>query len=150
MLDPTPLAAGEQYATVADIRDCDDLPELPVTPSFRREDGSTEPIWTRPDGTPLVILLRGLRFDERREINQAAKDSDDQFTLETCLRGIKAPTFSREQLTNVLQTKHPAALDAIADTIWSLTNLPASLVTREVRRLAGLPAPPAAPAAPAE
>src|ERR1700748_748487 len=105
MLDPTPLAPGAQYATVADIRDCLDLPEMPITPWFVCADKTTEPLWTRPDGTPLTILVRALSFGERREVNQAAKDNDDQFVLETCLRGIKAPTFTREQLT-VLEAKH--------------------------------------------
>jgi hypothetical protein len=140
MLDPTPLASGAAYATVADIRDCADLPEMPCTPAILRVDGALEPLWTRPDGTPLTILVRGLSFAERREANQAAGDNDDQFKLEVCLRGIKVPRFTREQLTAILEAKHPAALDAIFDTIKDLCTLPAGLVEREVRRLAGLPA----------
>jgi hypothetical protein len=140
MLDPTPLPPGGSYATVADIRDCTDLPEMPITPAVRRVDGGDEPLWTRPDGTPLTILIRALSFKERREVNQAAKDDNDAFLLETCRRGIKAPVFSRAQL-EILESRHPAALDAIADTIWSLTQLPASMVAREVRRLAGLAEP---------
>lgn len=139
MLDPTPLAPGARYATVADIRDCLDLPEMPIAPYFVCADGTTEPLWTRPDGSPLTILVRALTFGERREVNQAAKDNDDQFVLETCLRGIKEPAFSREQLT-VLEAKHPAAIDAISSTIWRLCDLPAGLLEREIRRLSGLPA----------
>jgi hypothetical protein len=139
MLTPTPLKPGENYASVAEIRDCVDLPDFPVTPVFQRADGGVEPLWTRPDGSALTILVRGLDFTERREVNQDAGDSDDQFTLETCLRGIKEPKFSREQLKDVLAHKHPAALDEIADTIWALSNLPAGMVAAEVRRLAGLP-----------
>jgi hypothetical protein len=139
MLTPTPLKPGESYASVAEIRDCADLPEMPVTPCFAHADGTIEPLWTRPDGSALTILVRGLSFTERREVNQDAGDSDDQFTLETCLRGIKEPTFSRAQLTEALATKHAAAVDEIADTIWALSNLPAGMVAQEVRRLAGLP-----------
>lgn len=147
MLDPTPLAAGQSYASVAEIRDCQDLPCMPITPSIRRADGATEPLWTRPDGTPLTILVRALSFEERREVQQVAgDDNDDQAALEACLRGIKEPQFSREQLAEVLAKKHPAALDAIAETIYALCDLPAGMVEREVRRLAGLPAPARKPA----
>lgn len=147
MLDPTPLKAGQSYASVAEIRDCQDLPELPVTPAIRRADGSTEPLWTRPDGAPLTILVRALSFEERREVQQAAgDDNDDQAALEACLRGIKEPQFTREQLAEVLSKKHPAALDQVAETIYALCDLPAGMVEREVRRLAGLPEKAAKPA----
>lgn len=139
---PTPLPLGAAYATVADIRDCAQLPELPVTPGYTRVDtGAWEPIWTRPDGSALTILVRALTFTERREVNQTSGESDDQFALETCLRGIKEPAFSREQI-GVLEAAHPAAIDQIAQTIWSLCDLPAGMVTRRVRELAGLPATP--------
>ena len=119
MLDPTPLAPGQAYATAADIRDCADLPELPVTPGVRLADGSFAPFWTRPDGTALTILVRAPSFTERREINQAAKDSDDQFALETAARCIKAPQLSREQIS-ILAAKHPAAIDQISETIFNI------------------------------
>jgi len=137
MLDPTPLKAGEEYATVAHIRDCCDLPKLPVTPSVARTDGTQEPLWTHTDGTPMKILVRALSFAERRKINQDAKEDNDQFALLTCLYGIEQPKFSKEQL-EVIESKHPAAVDAIAETIHSLCQFPASLVERELRRLSGL------------
>jgi hypothetical protein len=140
MLIPTPLKAGESYATVAEIRDSPDLPRMPVTPSFQRADGGIEPLWTRPDGSALTILVRAPSFSERREINSASGDSDDDFTLETCFYCIAEPAFTREQLKEVLATKHPAALDQISETAWKLADLPAAMVDREVRRLAGLPA----------
>ena len=140
MLDPTPLKAGQPYATVAEISVCADLPQLPVTPSIRRTDGTLEPLWTRTDGSALTILVRAPSFAERREINAAAGDSDDAFTIETCFYCIKEPAFTREQLREVLEKKHPAALDQISETAWQLADLPAALVEREVRRLAGLPA----------
>lgn len=140
MLDPTPLSPGQSYATVAEIRDCQDLPQMPVTPSFARADGGVEPLWTRPDGSALSILVRAPSFAERREINAAAGDSDDIFTVETCFYCIVEPPFTREQLREVLEKKHPAALDQISETAWQLADLPSRLVEREVRRLAGLPA----------
>jgi hypothetical protein len=140
MLTPTPLKDGEQYATVAEIRDCLDLPRMPVTPSFQRADGGIEPLWTRGDGSALSILVRAPSFAERREINAAAGESDDAFTIETCFYCIAEPAFTREQLREILEKKHPAALDQISETAWQLADLPAALVEREVRRLAGLPA----------
>src|SRR5687768_13611102 len=98
MLEPTPLKAGQSYGTVADIRDCPDLPSMPVTPGVARADGVWEPFWRRSDGTPITVLVRAPSFAERREINLAAKDSDDQFVLETCVRCIAEPPFTREQL----------------------------------------------------
>ena len=139
MLDPTPLPAGQSYGTVAEIRDCQDLPRMPVTPSFCRTDGELEPLWTRPDGSALTILVRAPSFAERREINAQAGESDDAFTIETCFYCIEQPPFTREQLKEVLEKKHPAALDQISETAWQLADLPASLVEREVRRLSGLP-----------
>jgi hypothetical protein len=141
MLDPTPLKQGEQYVTVAHIRDCDDLPKLPITPSVTRNDGTQEPLWTHTDGTPMKILVRALSFAERRKINQEAKDDNDQFALLTCLYGIEQPKFTKEQL-EVIESKHPAAVDAIAETIHSLCQFPASMVERELRRLSELPAEP--------
>jgi hypothetical protein len=140
MLEPTPLPAGQSYGTVAEIRDCQDLPRMPVTPAMSRADGTYEPLWTRPDGSALSILVRAPSFAERREINAAAGDSDDTFTIETCFYCIAEPAFTREQLREVLEKKHPAALDQICETAWKLADLPAALVEREVRRLSSLPA----------
>jgi predicted transcriptional regulator len=78
---------------------------------------------------------------ERRKINQEAKDDNDQFALLTCLYGIEQPKFTKEQL-EVIESKHPAAVDAIAETIHSLCQFPASMVERELRRLSELPAEP--------
>lgn len=152
MLDPRPLQPGEVYATVADIRDCVDLPSMPICPGERMADGSFQPYWTRPDGSPLVVLVRAPSFAERRQIEQAAPDEKDTlaFVLETCLYCLIEPKLTREQLKDVLSTKHPAALIQISDQAWQLAELPAPLIERELRRLAGLAdTPPPAAAAPA-
>jgi hypothetical protein len=140
MLDPTPLKPGESYASVADIRDCVDLPEMPMMPGERMADGSFQPYWTRPDGSGLVVLVRAPSLAERRAIEQAVPDEKDSlgFVLETCLHCLKEPKLSREQLKDVLSTKHPSALIQISDQAWQLAELPASVITREVRRIAGL------------
>lgn len=146
MLTPTPLPPAAAFATVADIRDQADLPRMPVTPAIRRADGTDEPLWTRPDGSALTIQVRALSFEERRLVNQAAGESNDDLTLWTCFYGICDPRFDTiEQCREILGRRHPAAVDAIAATIWSLCDLPAGMVEREVRRLAGLPAQPRAP-----
>jgi hypothetical protein len=147
MLDATPLKPGESYGTVADIRDCPDLPEMPITPGARYQDGTFDPYWTRSDGSPIAVLVRAPSLAARREIEQAAADKDDmQFVLETCFHCIVAPTFTREQLKDVLSTKNPAALIQISDTAWQLADFPSTLIDREVRRLTGLAAEPTPPA----
>lgn len=139
MLNPTPLDNGRNYATAAQLRDCDDLPKLPVTPQVVTNDGEAIPFWTDSNGAPLTILVRALTFEERRKINTQAKDDNEMFRLLTCLYGIAQPKLEEDQI-DILKRKHPAALDAISETIWQLCQLPAAMVEAEVRRLAGLPA----------
>jgi hypothetical protein len=145
MLEPTPLKAGEGYGTVADIRDCADLPTMPFTPGARWQDGTFDPYWTRPDGSAIVVLVQAPSLESRRAIEQAAPDKNDAmtFVLETCLHCLKEPKLTREQLKDVLSTKNPAALIQISDTAWQLAEFPADVIAREVRRLASLPAEPA-------
>jgi hypothetical protein len=143
MLEPRALQPGEVYGTVADIRDCPDLPETVLTPGIKLTDGTYEPYWTRPDGTPISVLIRAPSLAERRLIEQAApKDDDIAFVLETCLYCIKEPKFSKEQLKDVLASKHPGALIQISDTAWELAQFPAPLIARTVREFAGLPSEP--------
>ncbi len=142
MLDPTPLKAGESYATVADIRDCLDLAEMPAMPGERMADGRFEPYWTRPDGSGLVVLVRAPSLSERRAIEQAVPDPTKYpmgWALETCFHCIKEPRFSRDQLKDALATKNPSALIQISDTAWQLAELPAGVLEREIRKIAGLP-----------
>lgn len=145
MLPITPLKGGERYATAAEIRDSLDLPEMPITPGVERADGGWEPLWRRSDGTPLTILIRALSFKERRLINSQAKEDDDKFALLTCLHGIKEPKLTEQQI-EILEARHPSAIDAISDAIWALCRFPASMVEAEVRRLAELPSVPETPA----
>lgn len=140
MIIPSPLKAGEGYATAADIRDCADLPETPFTPGVRYPDGTFEPYWTRPDGSPMTVLVTALSLAQRRAVEQAAPEGDDMgWVLETCFYCLKEPKLSRDQLKDMLATKNPAPLIQISDTAWELSDFPAQLVTREVRRIAGLP-----------
>jgi hypothetical protein len=136
VLPPAILAPGEHFATVEDIRDVPDRATMPVE----------VPQWRHPDGTPFKILLRAPSFREATEIDQAARtaegeDDDAAFVLETCLRVIVEPKFTRAQL-EILRDKNPDALDAICDTGWRLTRISARALEAEVRRLADIPAPP--------
>jgi hypothetical protein len=141
MLPIAVLKSGESCATAEQIRDVPDLAEMPFE----------VPHWRHADGTPFKIRLRALSFRERTEINRAAKtakgeDDDDQFALETCLRGMVEPRLNKTQL-DIYKEKNAEAIDAISDTIWWLTRLEARAVAAEVRRLADLPPePPDVPA----
>ena len=141
MLEPTPLPAGASYGTAAEIMVCADLPRMPVTPGITRVDGGFEPFWTHADGRPMTLLVRAPSHEERRAINTAAGDSDDDFTLETASRCLVFdPPLPVEQAKELLRGKNPIALEQISATAWQLASLPSGLVEREVRRLAGLPA----------
>lgn len=143
MFEPRGLQPGESYGTVADIRDCPDLPETALTPGIRLTDGTFEPYWTRPDGSAISVLVRAPSLAERRLIEQAAtKDDDIAWVLQTCLHCLKEPKFSKDQL-EVLAAKHPGALIQISDTAWELAQFPAPLIARSVREFAGLPTEPA-------
>jgi hypothetical protein len=147
MLDPTPLAPGASYGTAAEIMVCNDLPRMPITPGITRTDGGFEPYWTHADGKPMTLLVRAPSHDERREINAAAGDSDDDFTLETASRCIVFdPPLPVEQAKDLLRGKNPLALEQISATAWQLAGLPAGMVEREVRRLAGIQAKKSRPA----
>jgi hypothetical protein len=141
MLDATPLAPGASYGTAAEILTTSDLPRMPITPGIKRVDGGFEPFWTRADGSAVTLLVRAPSHTERREINAAAGDSDDDFILETCARCIIIePQLTPEQLKDILKDKLPAALEQISSTAWDLAHLPAGMVERTVRELAGLEA----------
>lgn len=140
MLPPTTLLPGEQYATVADIRDVQDLATMPVE----------VPQWRHADGAAFKLLVRAPSFREATEIDAAARTADGEddhaaFVLESCLRIIVEPRFTRAQL-EILRDKNPDALDAICDTGWRLIRLSARAVEAEIRKLADLA--PAAPPAP--
>jgi hypothetical protein len=88
----------------------------------------------------MVVLVRAPSLAERREIEQKVPDEKDTFgwVLETCFHCLKEPKLSREQITDMLSTKHPGALVQISDAAWQLAELPAGIVEREIRALAGL------------
>jgi hypothetical protein len=147
MLDATPLAPGASYGTAAEIMVCNDLPRMPITPGITLKEGGFEPYWTKSDGKPMTVLVRAPSHEERREINAAAGDSDDDFTLETASRCIVFdPPLSVEQAKDLLRGKNPLALEQISATAWQLAGLPAGMVEREVRRLAGIAAKKSRPA----
>lgn len=143
MLPPTALAPGERYASIEDIRDVQDLACMPVE----------VPQWRRADGAAYKIMLRAPSFREATEIDAAARTAEGEddhaaFVLESCLRIIVEPKFTRAQL-EILRDKNPDALDAICETGWRLVRLSARAVEAEIRKLAELASAPAAAPAPA-
>lgn len=134
------LKTGEKPASAMEILTVQDLPSTHFCPGINRRDGGFEAFWVRPDGTPLIVVVRAPSHEERREINAAAGDNDDEFILQTCARCIVFdPPIEVAEAVKILRGKHPLALQQIADTAWNLASLPASMVEREVRKLAGLP-----------
>lgn len=138
MLDTSPLQPGETIASVARIRDVADLPEMPVL----------VPQWTE-DGKDCKIVLRALSFAERRRVREKAKGDPDTEVLYVCLYGIKEPRLDENQL-DILEKKHPGAIDAIAETITKLGEFDAATVLAHVRSLAGLGSETSGDTAPAD
>lgn len=141
MLDATPLAPGERLATIEDIRDCCDIAHMVVTPYFETQSGTRTPYWTRADGTPLKVKICGLGAKVQHDVRKRAGDDDYVLMIETCLHGITEPKFSSDQLA-IFERKHPGALAAIADTIWTLSELPARWFEEHVRQATHLESSP--------
>lgn len=137
MLAASPLEPGERLATVEEIRDCTDVAAMICTPYFEAPDETRTPYWTRSDGSPLKIKVRGLGAKLQHEIRKTAGDDDYLLMIESCFHGIVDPAFSRDQLA-IFERKHPGALGAIADTIWGLSELPAQWFETQIRQAVNL------------
>ena len=134
MLNVSPLLPGESYATVEQIRDVPDRARYPVE----------IPQWQYEDGKPFKLLLQAPSFTDATEIDRASKtpegeNDDAAFVLETCLRVIIEPTFTRPQL-DILRAKNATVLDDICDMAWRLCRIPPRTLEQELRTLAGLAA----------
>jgi hypothetical protein len=136
MLDASPLEPGERFASIEEIRDCNDVASMIVTPYFETSDGSRTPYWTRADGSPLKIKVRGFGAKLQHDIRKEAGDDDYVLMIETCFHGIAEPSFSRDQLA-IFERKHPGALATVADTIWGLSEFPAQWFETALRAAIG-------------
>lgn len=108
-LIPSRLAAGEDYATVAQILAADDLPHATLH----------VPHW-RIAGAALAVRVRALSLQERDRV-QREEDTVAQYCLTWQLACV-APTFTPEQ-ANALANKNPHAVEQVARFVWVLSAL---------------------------
>jgi hypothetical protein len=106
---PSRLQAGEDYATVGQILECDDLPHATLH----------VPHW-RINGKPAAIRVRALSLVERDRV-QREEDTVAQYCL-TWQLGCTAPTFTADQAAR-LADKNPEAVEQGARFIWMLSAL---------------------------
>jgi len=135
-LIPTRLAAGEEYASVSQILECDDLPQATLH----------IPHW-RIGGKPAAIRVRALSLSERDQV-QRVSDATAQYCLTWQLACIM-PQFNQDQ-ANRLASKNPIAVEQGARFIWLLAALDQEWIEDVVTRRTDAPPAEPAPAADAD
>lgn len=118
---PSRLAAGAEYATTAQILECDDLPQVTLhIPHWR--------MWIR---------VRALSLSERDQV-QKANDTTAQYCLTWQLACV-APQFNQDQAAR-LTSKNPIAVEQVARFIWLLASLDQEWIEDVVTRRTDAPA----------
>jgi len=132
---PTALTLGEDYATIADILECDDLPQATIR----------VPQWKRR-GQPVAIRVRGLSLVQRDKVANESRRADGTVDsvaqIEATLReGVLVPKFDLATASRLRQ-KNPVALEQIANFILALSALDQDFIDATVQSLSGAaPAP---------
>lgn len=107
---PSRLVAGEDYATVGQILECDDLPQATLH----------IPHW-RVSGVAVAVRVRALSLTERDQVQRLLDDPVGQYCL-TWQLGCVAPQFTADQAAR-LADKNPHAVEQGARFIWLLSAL---------------------------
>lgn len=119
---PATLAAGEPLATLADILECSDIPEIAVRVDF----------WRRK-GRGMVVRIRGLDLEEQEQVRMAAGRAvapEDRalgvtqhwptFVVTTLALAFASPRVTPEQARS-LARKNAAACEQLAELCWTLS-----------------------------
>jgi hypothetical protein len=110
------LAAGEDYASVADLLAADDLPHDTIT------------VWGWKVGdTPVKLRVHGLTLVQREAARAAARHTDGthdavELIAQFLHYGCAAPTLTLEQARQ-LTNKHAGSVEGIADYISAMTEV---------------------------
>lgn len=123
---PSRLASGEEYATVSQILECDDLPQSTIH----------IPHW-RINGKPAAVRVRALSLRERDQV-QREQDVIKQYCLTWQIACI-APTFNQDQAAR-LESKNPHAVEQGARFIWLLSALDQDWIDHVVTTQTAAPA----------
>lgn len=133
---PSKLAAGEDYASVTHILECEDLPQATLH----------IPHW-RIGGKPAAIRVRALSLSERDRV-QREQDATAQYCLTWQLCCVM-PRFTTDQ-ANRLAEKNPIAIEQVARFIWLLASLDQEWIEHVVETRTDAPAAEAESAATAD
>lgn len=127
---PSKLAAGEEYASVAAILECDDLPQATLH----------IPHW-RINGKEAAVRVRALSLEERERV-QKEPSIVEQYCL-TWHLGCVNPPLTIDQ-AKALRSKNPHAVEQGAEFIWLLSALDQEWIAHVVEtQTRAEPAPPA-------
>lgn len=119
---PSRLAAGEDYASVSDILEVQDLAEATIH----------VPFWQR-NGKPLALKVRGLSLDAQEQVRMqaarkvakadrahGAKQHWPTFCAMTLCFGCLQPAFTPEQALALFR-KNAAAVELVSQFIWTIS-----------------------------
>lgn len=124
---PSRLAAGEEYATVTQLLECDDLKQITLH----------IPHW-RINGKPAAIRVRALSLSERERILR-----ETETTAQYCLAmqiACVVPTFTEDQAAR-LADKNAFAIEPIVQMILRVGALREDWIDHVVSIQTGAPAP---------
>ena len=132
---PTSLELGEQYCSIADIFETDDIPQATIR----------VPQW-KSHGRAVAIRVRGLSLMQREIVARESAQTDGTINnvaqIEATIReGVLVPKFDLATASR-LRHKNPLALQQIAEFIWALSALDQQFIDSVVIDLAqAAPAP---------
>lgn len=121
------LDAGESYASLARIRDVDDLPSMAID----------VPHWSE-DGKRCVLVVRALSHKEVRRVVKEGKDDGDLQNLWIARFAIKEPQGITDEHIAMLETKNPGAIAVIADVSTALGQYSAETIRQYTAALLGI------------
>lgn len=126
---PSRLGTGEDYASVTQILQCEDLPASTVH----------IPHW-RVNGKPAAIRVRAASL---ADMDAIGRESGAMQYIVTIRRCCVAPAWTEEQAAGLWE-KNPQAVEQIARFIWLLGSLDQEWIDATVQSLTGAEPPAAA------
>jgi hypothetical protein len=139
IITPASLSDGEDFASLDDILECQDIPEITIRVP-----------WWRRKGKPMPIRVRGLNLEQQDQVRNAAaravhpedrargiKQHWPTFVTMTLALGLAAPGLTYDQAKRVAK-KNVAACQQIANFIWTISSAEQSQIATIVAELADL------------
>ena len=124
IITPATLEAGEDFARLEDILDCQDIPEITIRVP-----------WWRRKGKPMAVRVSGLDLDQQDQVRTAAaravqetdrargvKQNWPTFVCLTLALGMTSPVLTYDQAKR-LAKKNARACEQIANFIWVISSV---------------------------